>query len=297
MKKLIQYLPMLLLGWCVGCAEDPAIKDIEPLTPDYELPQGESEADDRIVEMYEKYGTYVLYDYTEKDVYYDTGIERGLVIYQSPDPKYVEDMMDFLDKIWFKAYPESFNQQTLPYQIFLTKKIEGLSASTGEVVSEKTVYSGNYSFMVGKCDEKLKDLTQEELRDFKNTLQVALWDFIERQEKVEFPGEFFEVSDYTSVAVSDDETSPDYARARGFLEGYNSAGPTYWYMQLGWPSNTIDDDSDLSAFIGCMLTRSAEEWASDLEWPLVKEKYDILRTHFIENYDVDLQEIGNLMCE
>ena len=38
MKKLIQYLPMLLLGWCVGCAEDPAIKDIEPLTPDYELP-------------------------------------------------------------------------------------------------------------------------------------------------------------------------------------------------------------------------------------------------------------------
>ena len=297
MKKLIQYLPMLLLGWCVGCAEDPAIKDIEPLTPDYELPQGESEADDRIVEMYEKYGTYVLYDYTEKDLYYDTGIDQYMVIYELPDPQYVEDMMDLLDKVWFKVYPESFNQQTLPYQIFLTKKIEGLSAVTGEVISEKTVYSGNHSFMVGKCDEKLKDFTQEEMRDFKNTLQVALWSFIIRQEKVEFPKEFFEISDYTSVAIKDDETSPDYARARGFLEGYNREGTTCWYTQLGYPSNTIDDGADLSTFIECMLTRSTEEWASDWEWPLIKEKYDILRTYFIEHYDVDLQEIGNLMCE
>ena len=271
------------------------LEEVEPLTPDYELPQGKSEADDRIVEMYEKYGTYILYEYTKMDVYYDNGINQDGTIYEDPDPKYVEYMMDLLDKIWFKAYPESFNQQTLPYQIFLAKKIEGLSPVTGEVISEQTVYAGNHSFMVGKCDEKLKDFTQEELRDFKNTLQVAFWSFLKRQEKIEYPEEFFEVSDYTSVAVKDDETSPDYARARGFLEGYNREGT--WYTVLGWPSNTIDNEIDLTTFIECMLTRSSEEWASDLEWPLVKEKYDILRTHFIENYDVDLQEIGNLMCE
>ena len=40
---------------------------VDPLTPDYILPQGKSPADNRIVELYNQYGTYILYEYTERD--------------------------------------------------------------------------------------------------------------------------------------------------------------------------------------------------------------------------------------
>ena len=46
-----------------------------------------------------------------------------------------------------------------------------------------------------------------------------------------------------------------------------------------------------------MLRHSEEEWAENLKYPLVKQKYDILRNYIIEEYGVDLQEIGNALCE
>ena len=294
MKKLIQYLPMLLLGWCVGCAEDPAIKEIEPLTMDYELPQGKSEADDYIVDMYDKYRTYIVYEYTDNDVYYDEGIKQSLVDFQLPDPKYVESMMDFLDQIWFKIYPEKFHQQTLPYQIFLAKEVDDVRS--GEVISTRFVYNGDYSFIIGECNENLGRLTQEEMKTYKNTLQVAFWDYLNQQNRIDFPDEFFEISDYSKVASREDETSPDYARARGFVEGDLQLSYD-WYTYAYYPTYTINKSQDLMSFITWLLTRSSEEWEEDLTWPLVKKKYDILRNWTQEEFGFDIQSIGNLFCE
>lgn len=33
--------------------------------------------------------------------------------------------------------------------------------------------------------------------------------------------------------------------------------------------------------------------ADDLQYPLVKKKYDLLRNYFIKNYGVDIQKIGD----
>lgn len=74
MGKYVVYLSMLGLLVCLACSEDKKIGEVETLTLDYELPQGKSPADDRIVEIYEKYGSYILYEYTDKDFYYDSDI-------------------------------------------------------------------------------------------------------------------------------------------------------------------------------------------------------------------------------
>ena len=65
MGKYVVYLSMLGLLVCLACSEDKKIGEVETLTLDYELPQGKSPADDRIVEIYEKYGSYILYEYTD----------------------------------------------------------------------------------------------------------------------------------------------------------------------------------------------------------------------------------------
>lgn len=66
-RNRIYWLMLIVLGF-VACADDKEIGDIPSLTPEYTLPQGNSPADDRIVALFNKYGTYVLYDYEETDL-------------------------------------------------------------------------------------------------------------------------------------------------------------------------------------------------------------------------------------
>ena len=107
MKKLNIYIITLCTFCCMACAEDKKIGEIEPLLPDYALPQGKSPADDRIVELYNKYGTYVLYEYSQLEFVYGFSTSYSY-LYTLPDPQYVGDMLDLLEKIWFQYYPQYF---------------------------------------------------------------------------------------------------------------------------------------------------------------------------------------------
>ena len=102
----------------------------------------------------------------------------------------------------------------------------------------------------------------------------------------------FEVSSYLSVANTDPE-STDYSRARGFVEMGNVA----WYETTNYFTNQLDKDTDLSSFVMGMILKSSAEWAEDLEWPLVKKKYDLLRNWIIDTYGFDLQDIGDKTYE
>ena len=68
MKK--RYVIGMFIGsvlFC-SCAKDSALGPDVALERDYVLPQGKSpQADGRIVDLYEKYGSYFLYEYSQKD--------------------------------------------------------------------------------------------------------------------------------------------------------------------------------------------------------------------------------------
>ena len=72
---------------------------------------------------------------------------------------------------------------------------------------------------------------------------------------------------------------------------------TEWCGRVDWQTGMLDKSEDLRYFIDSMVSRTAEEWASDLEYPLVQQKYDILREYILENYKIDLREIGNKTIE
>mgnify|MGYP007029442591 FL=1 len=294
MRKIVRYLSILGLLGCLACSEDKKIGGVEPLGLDYELPQGKSPADDRIMDIYKKYESYILYEYTDKDFYYDSDITLARsYVYQLLDPRYVENMMDLLNEIWFDLYPEKFHQQTLPYQVFLASDLQ-YEDFYGEIVKE-FVWAGAFSVIVSVSAEKLQELTPEMKLELKNKLQIKLWSFWRSYNYIELPDEFYEVSNYVGVANTD-ESSPNYARARGFVDGYNRTSLWYGYID-DWHTGSISKVSDLSTFIECLLTRSSEEWKDDLTWPLVKKKYDILRNWVQEQYGFDIQIVGNLFCE
>ena len=54
---------------------------------------------------------------------------------------------------------------------------------------------------------------------------------------------------------------------------------------------------DLKAFLNGMVGRTSEQWKVELEYPLVKKKYDILRNYLLRTYGFDIQAIGDMIYE
>ena len=293
MKKIAIYLCGLWACCLTACSDDNEIGYVEPWEEEYVLPQGKSDADDRIVAFYEQYNRYILYEYTYLDLRYELG---GGYNHELPDPACVGDMLDLLDEVWFDFYPEDFKQKHLPLKIMLAEPIlseDNTDFAYSDVANFSAVRS---SCVVIAIDaDTLRNLTPEKKFDLKKNLQTGLWNAYLNE--FDFPEEFFEVSSYLSVANADPE-STDYSRARGFVERH-SMGDNWepWYETTNYYTNQLDKDTDLSSFVMGMILKSSAEWAEDLEWPLVKKKYDLLRNWIIDTYGFDLQDIGDKTYE
>lgn len=93
------------------------------------------------------------------------------------------------------------------------------------------------------------------------------------------------------------QESPNYARTRGFVADYTYGYANEWSGSLTSYTREQCEEMDAKAFIVGMVYRTSEEWASDLVYPLVKKKYDILRNYFFEEYNFDIQKVGDVTYE
>lgn len=254
---------------------------VDPLTPDYILPQGKSPADNRIVELYNQYGTYILYEYTERDFNWSQmeGSSSDYT-YTKADPLYAGEMLDLLNEVWFSLYPVDFHRKYMPYKIFLATALR-----YGSSAQFKDVRAMNGQIAVSYCSDTLKKMSVGTKLSLKINLQQGLWE--KWIDKINFPEEFFALSDY-SKAANTTPSSPDYARNRGFVANNGNE----WSTRVNWPSRTLNKMDDLKAFLNGMVGRTSEQWKVELEYPLVKKKYDILRNYLLRTYGFDIQAIG-----
>lgn len=284
MKRMNIYIALFLSIWLIACSEENGVGSVDPLTPDYILPQGKSPADNRIVELYNQYGTYILYEYTERDFNWSQmeGSSSDYT-YTKADPLYAGEMLDLLNEVWFSLYPVDFHRKYMPYKIFLATALR-----YGSSAQFKDVRAMNGQIAVSYCSDTLKKMSVGTKLSLKINLQQGLWE--KWIDKINFPEEFFALSDY-SKAANTTPSSPDYARNRGFVANNGNE----WSTRVNWPSRTLNKMDDLKAFLNGMVGRTSEQWESDLEYPLVKKKYDILRNYLLETYDFDIQVIGDMI--
>ena len=293
MKKTINFfwilLPALLF---VACSSENEIGDIEPWTEEYELPQGESDADGRIVEYNERFGTYIVYDYTYLDFYYEFGSGYS---YELADPVYVGDMLNLLEEIWFDFYPDEFHREYMPFKIMLAGNVASVNSWGVTSTPQFTIARNSSSIGIGFCSDTLQKLSPATKLEFKNTLQKGLWP--NWLSSMEFPDEFFNVSDYSSAADGYDVSSANYARNRGFVANYYNGFPNEWSIMVNYQTDLLDQNTDLQSFLTGMVLRTSADWAEDLKYPLVKQKYDILRNWIQETFGFDLQKVGDTTFE
>ena len=286
MKISVLLVSLLFL---FSCAEDKEIVNVAEYLADYELSQGKSEADDRIVELYDLYKSYFLYDFTQEDFEW-TLVSNGTLSdkysYVVADPKYAGDLLDVLDLIWFRFYPKEFHERYMPYKVLLVSELFN---------DDKMCYTRvvTNQIAVSYCSSAIQGMSQRQKIEYKNSLQIALWEDWLNRGVIDVSNEFYELSDYSSTASSS-VSSANYARTRGFVECIDG---TEWYSRLNYQTKMIDKEQDVNSFLTRMVSMTSEEWAPDLAYPLVKQKYDVLRNYFMENYKVDLKEIGDAICE
>lgn len=286
------YTLLLAIALLSSCAKDTEIGKIQVPGADYELPQGgDAAADERIMSLYETYGSFFLYEFTEKDFHWSQIASSGDAYRFDPiEPNKVSNLLDLLQITWFDFYEKEFLSKTMPIRVFLTEtvQIESLEFDWGSweyITSWKDIHARylDNQIAISNVDENVAKMSAEEKREYKSNLQSVFLEYLVSSATIAAPDEFTAISDYSESA---DDT--EAAREAGFV--MNPTMEDEW--SVGW-SAVMSESNDLNAYLASLVFRTTEEWAEDLQYPLVKQKYEILTDWLKTEYGIDIVKIGN----
>ena len=290
------YISLLAILFLSGCAKDTQIGNIQVPGADYVLPQGgDAMADQRILKLYETYGSYFSYEFSEKDFNW-TQISNSLgddVFRFDPiEPGKVKNLLDLLQLTWFDFYDQEFLAHAMPIRIFLTETVQ-LQVRKFDwgiwdyILSWKDVYARylDNQIAISNVNKSVADMSAEEKRVYKSNLQSVFLESLVASATIVAPDEFIAISDYSNNVDDTEE-----ARNAGFV-----LNPT---MDYEWSiDGNMTESNDLNAYLASLVFRTAKEWEDDLQYPLVKQKYDILVSWLKTEYGIDIVKIGNTIYE
>ena len=298
MRKIFIFLIVALGSWTACTGDDNDLGVAIPFVESYKLPQGKSPADDRVVALFESYGSYFLYEYTQRDFNWtQVAIPTGSNRYEAilGDPQYVGEMLDLLEEIWLNHYPVDFLAKNLPYRVLLADTVKLTSTFTNLVSYFKSYLTTNTLTIAG-LNKEVSSLSSVAQKSMKNWIQQAFLDHLLKTNAIEAPEEFYEVSDYTRAANG----GPADARERGFIPNIDKEERdgivSEWCDRVDYYTGLLPKATDFKQYVKNMISHAETEensWATYLAFPLVRKKHDILQTYFFEKYGVDLQAIGN----
>lgn len=272
-SKLLFPLLFLIIGLALGCKKEPAIQP-DTIRPEYHLPQGNHPYDKKILDFHEKYGTYVLYKFTDKD--FQWNITTNLLYAADPgDEGYIEQSLEMLDKKLFSFYTEGFLKLSLPYKILLSSRIREIKGPDTVATPVNTVSTFS-QFTFGQASPRIDHLTEEQLKTLKGDLHVAYWKQAVVTKKVELPDIFVAATDY------------------GAVQDYNKDQYGVFKYSFGMGAK-----EDLMDYINAIVTHTAAELEATIFLPKndpqgrFRFKYNAIINYYKTKYNVDLQAIGN----
>lgn len=301
----------VILTICSACGDSDKLGQETPLAPPYALPErGESEAGDRIIDFFEKYSTFLLYDFTQADFQWET-VNSGLkyeAVYGNTE--YLGDMINFLDDVWLDFYSDKFKQKNFPFKIYLMDSIAQRPRFEGQPTTYHKALVRDNALAIAGMNKDLKTMSTEDKKIFKDEINRNFITHLLNSEALRVPPEFYAVSDYTKF----NDTwpiEPDISREYGYLPtldneyryGSISEWATTAYQMMNAPVNDLKTYLQNMAMHGKdfpVLNDVPYTWDYYLQknkdgiyrFPLIKQKYDILQNYFKEEFDIDFAAIG-----
>lgn len=300
---------IIITGLCCmalfSCKKDTAIGPATDVPADYILPQGDAPADanEKILSLYNTYGSYFLYNFTQKDFLWvpSTGGSNSKIdTAVLGNPAYTMDMLNFLHDIWLKFLPEDFKKnQGIPYRVMMADTIK--QYRVGYPPGREYLYF-DYK-IVGKSitfagmNASLRTMTPASKVAKRNALIGVIWNYYIQNKILDVPDSFYDISDYVTYPASpinaSNPANVDAFRQRGFMPvSYLPNGnPSEWYYgTYSWPQAK---SNDIATYITAILTRTDEQMASYLAYPMIKQKFDLLVNYYKSRYNIDVRAIAN----
>lgn len=307
MKKII-FIIVCLWGLGVSCSEDTKIGTPDEILPDYVLPQGDAsdEANDRIQDIYDTYGAYVLYNYSSKDAFWtQTAVGGSAQIYviKLGETRYVDEMLDYIHDIWLQFFPDEFLKKGgIPYRVFLADSIywDRSAISPGWYTCYNQRINGN-SVSIAGMNKDLSGMSASIKKARKNELISTMWDYYIAQGLLNVPDEFYKDTDYEKIPAlpSGSEEALEAYRKRGFLpSAYYGETPSEWFWgDYAW---TQAKENDLKSFMFHLRERTDAEVAwflNNPEYELIQKKWNILIDYYKKEFGIDIRKMGNTTFE
>lgn len=293
-------------------------KEAEVLTPSetpektWVLPQGDHPFDQRIQNYYDRFGSFLLYKFTDQDVYWSisTDVQNYRTI--PADEAYVSQQLDLLDKTFFSNYQDSTLRKYLPIKVFLCSsvrvgttvpQVNAFLMGTNESNTVTGIAMGGYqSFAVNWGRKAVLSINtpKDSTLIFKNDVNFSFLKMGNITGKMGKSEAFLSSSDYTTTLPATPTVptagTPVVERyKRGFI-GPGTTIPTPnvdWYAYLRAITST--PYADLINSTTPITDATYNGILNGLKDPngLIKKKYNLMVDFYKQQYNIDLQAIGN----
>jgi len=313
--KLKQIYFLMALGMMLlsGCTKEEGELEPSGIEVGYTVPQGNHDFDATIVNYFNRFESYLLYDFTEKDAYWtptawkngypstdDQNGRAGMEI-TMPDLDYIAPQLDLLDKTWFSLYPDNFLKEYLPRLILLCDDVRYYNINYWVwpwTYEASSIYAiSNYqNICVSYANVGVETMTAADTLAFASAVNNAFLSSMISRDKLEPTDEFISSANYTN-AKSLYTNSASWAY--GIFQPYYEASATndwenFVRMMMVCSEDYLNrevsyvNDYDYSSSAWEGLFTSLKDTNG-----LLKQRYTIVRNYFIDNYGFDLQEVGN----
>lgn len=260
--------------------------------PGYSIPQGNNDYDQRIVSYFNKWGTYVLYKFSQQDINWTPTTLDTWYKTQPAIEAYVNPQLDLLEDTFFKYYADSTLKKYLPLKIFLCSSLTvgtaTVQANAFYLTLDDTHSGGYQSFGVNGGNSTVSTINKSLYRADMNFAFLKMMDLDAKIKKSDL---FLTITDYVTAVPA----NPADRYKRGFL---NSIKVTTSSLQ-DWHSFIQVIVSNPYSYLTDPATTAADGAAKGILTPvkdvngLIKRKYDAMINHYKGVYGIDLQRIGN----
>lgn len=284
--------------------------------PQYDLPQGApGSADALIYETYQKYGTYILYDFSVNDTDFLWTGQWGIVYTPadvSGDKEYIKKVIEQIKMAVFDKFEPEFISKNFPYQIFLVNELK----SNNKVINMAS--NGYDAIAIGNVGPAMDKYDENDWRDFRNEFNTLFTMFYygnldERPEEFTsllYDGFAFDIIIEDDALYSYLFTDAKYLPLMYYYDGedpnengyliscYNSGLVQGGYHPMPW-NLAPEENQDYADFVSFLTTKPASYQALVFgvkEFDLLRQRALLLYDYLTKVADLDVVATQNLNC-
>lgn len=277
-----------------GCYDEGKLTPSPEPEPVTRIPQGNHDYDNNIVALHDKYKVELLYKFEPRDVYWQinqwigpdspTASHRTLEAIQAEE-EYVKPIVDFMENQFFAFYPDTLLQRCLPLRFFLCSALNKINSSAVVTAKHNCILKSGTSYIaVNHANAEFASMSVADKNTFKKDLHIALRDYIHDKGFILQSDAFLSISDYTSVTAA-------LMYSKGLLSTASSNRDNDWKAYLE-AAMSFTYDELMAAETSTATHKGILNPIKDVNG-LIRIKYDIITQYYRDNFNLDLQAIGN----